>query len=52
MKFQVYLKVSNGGVTPVFQTNSYNHAYGFCKSKNEFYERVSSPNRYYIDIVD
>ncbi|MBO7696290.1 MAG: hypothetical protein J6T10_26940 [Methanobrevibacter sp.] len=51
MRYQVFLKVENGGVTPIFQTNLLYHALGFCKSKNEFYESVNSPNRYYFEMI-
>lgn len=51
MRYQVNLIVDNGGVTPVFQTNSVQHAGGFCKSSNEFNKRIGSPNRYYYELV-
>lgn len=52
MRYQVFLKVVNGGVTPIFQTNSLHHALGFSKSKNEFFKSVNSPNRCFFESLN
>ena len=43
--YHVLLKVKNGGTTRIFSTHDRQQAASFCKNKNEFYQKVNSPNR-------
>lgn len=49
--YQIYLRVKNGGVVNLFQTNSVHYAACFCKSKNQVYFDLGSPNRCYFQKV-
>lgn len=47
--YSVSLKVKNGGSTHVFSTHDRQHAACYCQSKNDYYRKVNSPNRYYFE---
>jgi len=46
--YHVILRTESGGEQNVFNTNDRQYAASFCKSNNEFYAKVGSPNRYYF----
>ncbi len=46
--YHVILRVKNGGEQNVFNTNNRKQAASYCKSQNEWYKGVGSPNRYYF----
>jgi hypothetical protein len=50
--FNVILRVKNGGEQNVFSTQDRQYAASFCKSKNDFYRKVGSSNRYHFEETD